>query len=362
MKIVLVIPTLRQGGAERVLSELANNFSHVGHEVHLCLLAKSEDFYAVEPSVFIHRLGFENRGPVFKIISEATTFFRFRRLLIKEKPEVVLSFMAKFNIFTIIATRFLKLKVFISDRDNPRNKRTFKRNMLCKLTYKHATGIIAQTNLAKEILDAFTKNKNVKVIPNPVKKIDNTFGIPKEKIILNVGRMVTEKGQKYLIEAFDKMEDKNWKLVILGDGELRLALEKQIDNLNINDRVLMPGATKNIDEWLAKAAVFGFSSVSEGFPNALVEALATGLPCISFDCDAGPSDLIVDGVNGRLIKCRDTLALTKALNEICENSAMREKLGNKAKEINEKLDPNKIANEFLDFFNVKEKESYDRRY
>lgn len=362
MKITLVIPTLQQGGAERVMSELANNLTGLGHEVHLCLLAKSQDFYVVESRVVIHRLGFENKGTILKALSEVRTFIKLRRLLIQERPDVVLSFMDKFNIFTILASRFLHLKVFISDRNNPRKKAPIFRNQLKRLTYRHATGIIAQTSLAKNILKSTTKNKNIRVIANPVKKIDTNLGITKENIILNIGRMVPEKGQKYLIEAFSKMEDQNWQLVILGDGELRIALEKQIVDLNIKHKVLMPGSVKNIDEWLARSSVFAFPSVSEGFPNALIEAMAAGLPCVSFDCDAGPSDIILNRVNGILVKCKDTVALTNALNELCKNSVLRSELARAALVVKESLNPIKITLDYLNFFNSQETDNNDRRY
>ncbi len=351
-KLFLIIPTLKQGGAERVMSELANSFvqNRCITEVHLVLLAKSDDFYEVDKKVIIHRLGFENTGRIEKILSEFKTLLRLRKLYKKHRPDAVLSFMEKYNAFTIIASSFLGLRVFVSDRSNPNKKISSNLKLLKRLTYKHASGIIAQTSLAKEVLFETTKNSNIRVIHNPLKQIKPLPSIQKEKIILNAGRMVEEKGQKYLIEAFSKLKANDWKLVILGDGKLRPELEKQISKLNLTHKVLLPGTVQNIDEWMARSSIFAFPSISEGFPNALVEAMAFGLPCVSFNCDAGPSDLINNNKNGYLIGTKDVAALASKLNELCSNEELRTQLGNEAKKISTKLDAQKITQEYLAFF------------
>src|SRR5690606_40073333 len=130
-----------------------------------------------------------------------TTLFRSKT----HKPDAVLSFMEKYNSFTILAAAFLGLQVFVSDRSNPLKKVPKTTEILRKFTYKYATGIIAQTQFAKDVLAAKTKNRNIRVIPNPVNEIQNYPDIAKEKLILNVGRLVPEKGQKYLIEALSKI-------------------------------------------------------------------------------------------------------------------------------------------------------------
>jgi len=350
MKILLIIPTLKHGGAERVMSELANNLNTLGHQVHLCLLVDNEDFYTIEKGVTIHRLGFENKNSIQKKFSEIKTFFRLRRLMTKINPDATLSFMDKYNVLTILASRFLKLKVFVSDRSNPNKTISSNLKLLKRQTYKHASGIIAQTSLAKEVLFETTKNSNIRVIHNPLKQIKPLPSIQKEKIILNAGRMVEEKGQKYLIEAFSKLKANDWKLVILGDGKLRPELEKQISKLNLTHKVLLPGTVQDIDEWMARSSIFAFPSISEGFPNALAEAMAFGLPCVSFNCDAGPSDLINNNKNGYLIGTKDVAALASKLNELCSNEELRTKLGNEAKKISTKLDAQKITQEYLAFF------------
>lgn len=352
LKIFLIIPTLKQGGAERVMSELANIFSCYGIKVHLILLTNVEDFYKIDSEVIIHRLGFANTGFLKKIISEFKVFLKIRHLLKNERPDYTLGFMDKYNVLTILASSFLSLKVFVSDRSNPRKPIPKHILTLKKLTYRFATGIIAQTSLAKSILEEMTRNSNIKVIPNPLKKVELFSNINREKIILNIGRLVPEKGQKYLIESFAKLNAKGWKLIILGEGPLRGELEEQVKHLDIKDKVLLPGVALDIDVWYAKASIFAFPSISEGFPNSLVEAMSAGLPCVSFDCDAGPSDIIQNGVNGYLVRTKEVDGLAKILDELINDEELRLNIGLNAMKVKETFDSEKISKEFLNFFKL----------
>lgn len=326
-RIALVIPTMTSGGAEQVMSQLANQWANQGLEVHLILLAKADKFYRIEKSVTIHQLGFENTGgKVKKVHSELTTFFQLRKLLKKLSPNTVLSFMTKYNAFTLIASLGLGLRVFVSVRSNPYKKLPFTITVLRKYFYRFASGIIAQTEEAKSVLKKETNHKNIEVIPNPVREVKLFPDMQRENIIINVGRMVPEKAQKFLLEAFAKIQNDDWKLVLLGDGPLRKDLEKQTQKLNISNKVIMPGVVDNVDEWLAKSSIFVLSSVSEGFPNALLEAMAAGLPCISFNCPVGPPDIIENGKNGFLVDIYDIENLQEKMEYLIENRNFRNKI------------------------------------
>jgi glycosyltransferase involved in cell wall biosynthesis len=349
MKIILVIPTLIQGGAERVMSELMNRWSETGHDVHLVLLYKSKNFFIPHSNVNVHELAFNHTNKLNKAYGGLRTFIRLRKIIKHQKPAFVLSFITQYNALTILANVFLPIKVFVSDRSNPRKQQPLFISMFRKLTYKYAYGIIAQTELAKELLEKETGNKNIAVIQNPVKNVKTFPDIQRENIVLNIGRLIEEKGQKYLLEAFMEIKDKKWKLIILGDGPLREELETQIQDVGLEERVLMPGTVEDVDAWLAKASIFAFSSISEGFPNSLVEAMAAGLPCISFDCDAGPRDIIKDGINGYLVAVRDINNFTHKLNLLVNNKELRTELGNNALQIREDLEIDEIANKYLLF-------------
>ncbi|MFW5983047.1 MAG: glycosyltransferase family 4 protein [bacterium] len=349
MKIFLIRSSLIHGGAERVITELANEFAKNKHEVHMVILAVSEDFYSLHPEIKIHRLGFLNKGALKKQFAELKTFFKLRELLKTERPDASLSFGPKYNILTILASSFLGLKIFVSDRSNPRKKIDWHIDLVRRLTYRFANGVIAQTSLAKKLQERTTGNKNIKVIPNPVKEVKLYPEIKCEKIILNVGRLVPEKGQKFLLEAFKNLNVSDWKLVILGDGPLRGDLENQAKKLQIENKVIMPGAVNNVDEWLAKASIFAFPSVSEGFPNALLEAMAAELPCVSFDCDAGPRDIITDGENGFLVELYDVEAFSNKLEQLTNSIVHRQKIGYSAKQYAKRFNIRDISEAFLGF-------------
>ena len=349
MKILLVIPTMKQGGAERVISELANFWAEEGHSVTLVLLVQSAHFYVLSSKIEIIELGFENHGKINKIINEVKLFLVFRKLIKEKSADFILSFMEKYNIFTLISTIGLNQNVYVSDRSNPKGKVPFLVERLRILTYPLAKGIIAQTVLAQEVLFSKTKNENIKVISNPLKTITSYPEIKREKIILNVGRLHPLKGQEILLEIFSMSKLDDWKLVVLGDGELLESLTLKAKELNIEDKVIFLGKVQNVDEWLARASIFSFTSLSEGFPNALAEAMSSGLPCISFDCETGPSELIIDGKNGFLIPLKNKKIFIEKLELLVSNQSLRVSIGNEAKKIGEELRIATIAKKYLSF-------------
>jgi glycosyltransferase involved in cell wall biosynthesis len=350
IKIFLIIPTLKQGGAERVISELANawvDWKNVS--VSVVTLAKSEDFYTLKSGIKVHRLGFENKGFVKKFFSVLLTFISFRKLLTYERPTYVLSFMERYNSFVLLASFKLDMRVYVSDRSNPLKNMSFLNESLRRFTYRYASGIISQTQLAKDRLFIKTANSNIRVIPNPLRNVLRYPEYKRDNIVVTVGRMVPEKGQKHLIEAFALLNRKDWRLLILGDGKLKEELTQLADSLGILGLVEMPGAVCDVDHWLAKASIFAFPSISEGFPNALVEAMAAGLPCVSFDCNAGPKDIIRNNENGILISEGDVLSFSHALKSLIDDERLRIRMGNAALDIRNDLDLVKISKSYMDF-------------
>jgi glycosyltransferase involved in cell wall biosynthesis len=257
--------------------------------------------------------------------------------------------MNKYNIFVLISLIFLKINVFVSERDSPTEIIPKLTEILRNVTYRFAKGIITQTNASKNFLLKEIGNVNVVVIPNPIRpiKIDET--IKREKIILNVGRLVEKKGQKYLIEAFSKIDSKGWKLIFLGDGPLKSDLIKLAINNNIINKVIFMGTSKEVDLWLNKSSIFAFPSILEGFPNALAEAMSAGLPCVSFNCETGPSELISNEVNGFLIEVGDVNTLAEKLELLMNNPDIRNIISKNALQVGDMLNSNKISKYYLDF-------------
>lgn len=333
------------GGAERVMSELANSWSEMGYEVYLLLLVRRPNFYKINPEVTIFELDNKKRD----VGREITIFYRLRKKLLAIKPSFVLSFMTKYNCFTILASIGLKIPVFVSDRSNPLKRLSGWVVQLRKQTYPYAAGVLAQTGTARDFLLKNIRLNNVAVIPNPLRDQDFSENITKENIILSVGRLVPEKGHNYLLDAFTEIDRKGWRLVILGGGELKDSLRVQAEELGISNELYMPGPVKNVDKWLQRAEIFAFTSISEGFPNALSEAMGAGMACVSFDCNAGPADLIMDGQNGFLIDTGDTEKLRERLEELMNSESLRKNIGQKAQESSLKLKKKLVTERILDF-------------
>ncbi|WP_117882555.1 glycosyltransferase family 4 protein [Aureibaculum luteum] len=348
MKIILVTPLLDHGGGQRYITELANYWSSCNHEVRIILLRSGEPFYSISKNVKIEALGYSSKNRISRCITGIKTFLKLRNAIRQSNPDFVISILSTTNILTLLATSGLGIKIFIRDAMSPFRKRNKFERILRKLLYKKAAGVITMTQIAKDIIQKETGVKNIRIIPNPVRIIKDDHQ-KKEKIILNVGRLIPAKGQFFLLEACRLINNKDWKFVILGEGNLRKKLEEQINDLNIKGQVLLPGVEKNIDKWLNKSSIFVLPSISEGFPNALLEAMSAGLPVVSFDCKVGPSDIIDDGENGYLVPEGNVHLLAEKIAFLMENATLRNSIAEKAKLDSKKYEIGIISEKILDF-------------
>lgn len=323
-KICFVTPTLQMGGMERVVSLLSNHAAKNGYDVYIICLMNKKSYYYLDDRVNVLEPAFEYKKG---LLNKTKVFYHVSSCLFNVRPSVVLSFSEVFNPLSIISAKLANVPVYISDRSNPKKKLSFLTQRLRKFTYPLAKGIISQTELAKIISLNKGYNNNITVIPNPLREINDNIKRIKEPIIISVGRLVPTKNYKELIDIFFEIEnEKNWQLWILGDGPDRDDLQEHINKLKLNDRVTLFGAVKDVDSYLSKASIFAFPSISEGFPNALSEAIAYPLPCIAYDCPAGPADLIKNEENGFLIPINDRGSFKIHLEKLMIDSALRRDL------------------------------------
>lgn len=349
-KVCLVIPSLRHGGAERVISVLANEWSsYYDVEVTLLLLTKQKKYYQIDRKVSIiePKRGYKSTL-ISKLFYRIWTLFYIRKEIKKLNPETVLSFCEVYNNLVLLSLVGVRNKKYVSDRSNPSKNLGFVHENLRRLLYKRADGIIAQTERGKAILKVKTNNRNIINIPNPLRIISRE-NILKENIILNVGRNEPTKNQLELLEIFNKINISSWRLMILGNGELRAKLEEKIQELRIRDNVELLDFQTNIDHYYSKAKVFAFTSLFEGFPNALNEAMAHGLACISYDCPIGPSELITNNVSGKLIPLRDSEMFYQELKNILIDEDLQKKLGENAQYVNFEFSKEKISLQYFNF-------------
>ena len=351
-RIAFVINTLKSGGAERVVSILSNELAEE-YDVTIITLSRMTPFYALDPSITV--VPCLDRIPPSKNFLQSIRMnrrlaLRIRTLLQENEADLCISFMTTTNILCCWAASRLNLPVIISERNNPQfedqHLSRFWKYMRRKY-YPKADKIIVQTKGILDFFSSWLPKKKLHIIPNPINP-DFKYKRPehREQIILNVGRLSFQKGQEYLIEAFTKLNPSNWKLYILGEGPRRKELEELVKRAGMEDRILLPGRTTEIEQHYLKSGIFAFSSKYEGFPNALMEAMYFGLPCVSFDCPTGPAEMIEDGVNGFLVPVGDTDLLASRLGELCADEELRLRLGDKAHKSQDRFTLNHVIKDW----------------
>lgn len=346
-RLCLVIPSIKPGGMERVMAVLANYFADNGLEVHLILFGKGEIFYFINPKVVIHEPDFY-LDRIGHIYYKVKVLLFLRNKLKSLKPYSVMSFGEMFNSFVLLSALGLKLQIYVSDRTRPDKRWGVFHETLRRFIYPKAAGIIAQTAYSKSYLANVTGHQNIRVIPNPIKTVE----IKKNKrknVILFVGRLISTKRVDILLKLFSQSHYQEWELWIIGDGHLRSYLEDYSEKLGLSKIVKFWGNQREIGEFYQQSKIFAFTSVSEGFPNALLEAMTWGLACVSFDCKSGPSDVIIDNYNGFLIPLMDTDEFLQKLKLLQTNEDLVNHFSENAVLSSQQYTLEKIGQEYLSF-------------
>lgn len=352
MKALIFIPTLTAGGAERVAAVLANAWCGLpATQVALLLMFDDELFYPLDPRVRTTSLGLKpGLGAAARTWALARALSSFRRAVVAEQPDFVLSFMNKYNVFCLAALRGTGIPVIASERDSPTEPNLRLRWALRALLYPKAAGIITQSEESKTVVAARTGQRRIAVIPNPVPRpAPVVTPLWREKFVLSVARLVPKKGHADLIDAFARAAVPDWRLVICGEGPLKADLATRAAALGIADRVSFEGNVKDVATWYRRAGVFALPSYFEGFPNALAEAMVSGAPVVSYDCPTGPSQLIRDGCNGFLVPVGDVAGLSERLGRLMLDRELSERFSAEAARVADRLDAPVIARTYFDF-------------
>ena len=333
MKILFYIGILCGGGAERVIVNLANFFSEDGNETLIINSYPAEDQYKASESV--RRVFLEDKHLKKSFIRKNLSYVKkLRKILKEEKPDVLVSFMAEPNFRSIIAARKLKVKTVISVRNDPKKEYpTFLYRFLARRLYKRADGIVFQTDEAMQFFSEKIRKKSA-VIMNSVDPVFFNTQKTAEDYCVAVGRLTAQKNYPMMIKAFRNiLEDfPDKKLFIYGEGELKDSIYNLIIEEGVAENIKIAGRTDNVPDVLSRAEVFLMTSDYEGMPNALLEAMAAGVPVICTDCPCGgPKMVIEDGINGFLIGTGDSEALTEKLKIIFSDSELKRKLSDNAK-------------------------------
>lgn len=324
-RIAVFLPSLAGGGAERVMVTLANGFAACGVSVDLVVVAaKGAYLEDVSPRVRLVELG------ASRVLFSLPALVRY---LHRERPHALLSALNHANIIALWARKLVRsqTRVVVSERNTLSRdmlSNRFKRIMpwLMRLNYPSADAIVAvSSGVADDLAHTIRlPRERIDVVYNPINiKLAELCEAPlthpwlesdQPPVIVAAGRLTVQKDFETLIEAFAEVRKTHAvRLVILGEGKLRWALEARIAELGIAEDVALPGFVDNPYPWMRQASLFVLSSAWEGFCNVLAEAMACGTPVVSTDCPSGSAEILEDGKWGRLVPVGNAAALAQAM-------------------------------------------------
>lgn len=373
MRITLVIGTLSGGGAERVATTMANYWAERGREVAILTthFGGESSCYGLHPRVTHLDLSsprfiglptdLKVIAPLAGLISacspservaltpKVTHILKLRGAILSTRPDLVISYVDRTNIWVLLATHGLGLPVIVSEQTDPNeNSIGAGWELLRRRLYPQASYV---TVLTEESLGYFSSVAGMRgrIIPNALTPdvFSSSDEMPRRKngkTLLAMGRLDHQKGFDLLVSAFALVAKRHtdWTLEILGEGPVRDYLESCVQKRGLGERVRMPGFTRRPFDAMRRADLFVLSSLAEGFGNVLIEAMACGLAVVSFDCPSGPRHIIRDGVDGILVPPRDAQAMAEALDRLMGDEAERKRLAARAPEVVERFGVEKV--------------------
>lgn len=369
-QLAIVIHSLDGGGAERTAARMANHWAAGDNSVTLITLDSADsDRYPLVPEVKRQALNVmgHSSNPLSAIQNNFRRVNALRRAITAANPRHVIALTEKTNVLTLAACRKPGLPVIIAERTDPRYHHIGRIwSGLRERLYPRAAALVVQTAAVRDGLRWMMPGRPIYVIPNMVGcgdpparrppglpdasvgsaagKALHPFSIPDRKRVLGVGRLTHEKGFDLLIEAFALTAQRRprWDLVICGEGAQRSELERLVLKLGLAQRVFLPGWIEDPTEAFKSADLFVLPSRYEGFPNALLEAMAAGLPVISSDCPSGPYEIVRDGYNGLLVRCQSAEWLAAAMDRLMRDPDARRLLAQKAPEVLQRFTPERF--------------------
>lgn len=355
-KLAFYIGSLNKGGAERVFVNLAEYFQNKGYQIVMVTQYRKENEYVLAEGI---RRVISDIPPEETTGSRAVNFYRrmsrLHRIWKKERPDLVLSCVGKNNFMAVVTTMFTKTKPVVSVVGEAKEEypnRLMK--ALANLLFPFASGVILQTERSKSFFSQRVSRTSV-ILPNSLNPlfIRERFRGEREKRIVSVGRLDANKNHEMMIRAFAGLAGRypEYTLTIYGEGELREHLQKLIASLGLEEKVFLPGVVPDVAERIEKAALFLLVSYSEGVSNALIEALALGLPVIATDVPSGGTqELIRHGENGLIIPPGDEEALKTAMDRLLSDGEYAARLGEQAHKIQERLAPERVNRQWQEYF------------
>lgn len=362
MKVMFYYGTMANGGAERVIASLANDFVKRGDSVSIVVSDNQSAGYYIDNRInFMHLDTADVSSTAWQSAKRfVRTVYRLRENIKKIRPDIVFAFSPLCVVGVRLAAWGVKTKIVGSERSNPYIENTSRKLRMAVQLCNGIDGFVFQTEGARGFYPTRIQKKSA-VIPNglfaPIPKTVVPFNERESCSICATGRLSKVKRYDMLIDAFDQVKEKlpNWTVHIYGDGPMRQELQRMIDDKGLHHKIILEGRVNDIYEKLQKHRIFVLTSDNEGMPNGLLEAMACGLACVSVDCNFGPSELIRNGENGLLIPCRDVNALSDAMIRLATDNLFASQLASRAMEIRESHSAGKITCEIHSYLkNIKD--------
>lgn len=353
-KIVFITGFLSDGGAERVISVLAKQLAGLEYKVEIITIYGDKNDYMNDERISIHPIVIKTNK---KSINVFRRIYILRQYIKKIKPDIIVTFMAIVNLYTILSQAFLKTKLIISERNDPYQNPELKilrkiRNFL----YRYADGYVFQTPDAKKyFLNKKIQKKGI-VIPNPlISNLPYWKRGKTEKTLISACRLTEQKNLPMMINAFEdiKKDYPEYKLKIFGIGKLQTELQNMINKKGLNNHVILAGFSNNIHKEMANSEIFVISSNYEGISNSMLEALAIGVPVISTDSPIGGARMFIsNNKNGLLTEVGNTNQFYNAIKRLLNNPKFAESLSGEAMKVREYLAPEIVANQWDEYINI----------
>ncbi len=348
MHIAFFAMSLNRGGSERVIVNLCNECLVKRHKVTIITCLSDDACFKLDSQI-VHRKIDENE--IQRKQNKAQRFLRrrkgFEQTVKKIHPDIIVCFLPEPSFIALSLKKSFQLPLIISERADPSLEyRALIYRIMIKVLYRNGDGFVFQTEDAKKYFDSGIQLKSV-IIPNSLSPdaMRTPYMGERNKEIVAVGRLVSEKNYPMLFQAFQKIADDfpDYVLRIYGEGELYSDLEHLIAELGLKERIFLMGRKDHIFDLISQSALFVLSSAHEGMPNALMEAMALGLPVISTDCPCGgPRSLIRNGYNGILVENDNVSALAHEIRRMLLEPEMAEEMGRNARKIVEEFAPRQI--------------------
>ena len=353
--IAFYIGSLNRGGAERVIVNLAAYFHSCGYKV--TIVTKLQELVEYPVPEGVTRLLADIEGDEISKSRIKNLYRRIAKLrhIWKElHPDYIVSFIKKNNFMAIVSALGMRIPVVVSVRSNPaREYPDMLTRMLVRILFSRSAGVVLQTKQAKEFFP-ISVQKKVIILPNSLSPqfLQQQHENNRQKEILWVGRMDENKNPKMLLRAFAQIADRypDWILKYVGGGPLMEELKEICIRENLEKRVVFLGKTDQIPKVLSTGAIFVLTSKQEGMPNALIEAMVSGLAVVATDCPCGgPAELIENNENGILIPVDDENALIKALDKLMGDEACRVNMGKNAERLIDKVHPDIVNRQWMEY-------------